>query len=288
MQPRRNQFSKRIKLLSHGYIKPEAFPGGEIMVFPWDSNVDDWLLTRVKMGNRDAALFDLLGKVCDLNGCPVDSFLIGDMNTVLLVARAIRYKSMIEYQATCKCGRRTMERVSVPDDLERIGEKGPDYPGHDVITLADCQDVVALRPLQIRDERAILNRDEAVKHLMTERVQRIVTAIVSINDGRPDMWEDALRWYNALSPSDVVQLERASNDLHPHLSTTMWHRCEDCGDEFSVELDITKVEFFRPGGQPVPGTNVAAAPGSGLARQGPDSQRGGHSGPASGNNDRVG
>src|SRR5271157_5163859 len=141
LQPRRMQFQKRVKLLSGGYIKPDAFPNGEITVFPWDMNVDDWLAERIRKGVRDTVLFDLCAHLCDLNGCPLDSFIVGDVNTVLLVARAIRYDSVVQYEAVCpKCQHTTTESIRVPDELGRVGEKTLEYPGFDTITLSDCGD----------------------------------------------------------------------------------------------------------------------------------------------------
>jgi len=289
MQPRRQAYARRIKLLSGGYIKPDAFPNGEIMVFPWDSAIDEWLVNRVKTGNRDTALYDLCAKVCDLNGCPLESFLVGDVNTVLLVARAIRYNSVIEYQSECRhCGHRAMEQVRVPDELERLGEKGPEYQGWDEFTLPDCKDVIGMRPLQVRDERAIRERDETTKALMTERTHRILAAVTTINDGKPDCWEDAVRWYNALSPKDASELETKQNELYPHLNTTLWHTCDDCGKKFSFDLDLNDVEFFRSSLKSIPRTGVASAPGSGMASKGVNNQPDGSPGPNPGPDGGVG
>ena len=289
LRPRRQQFSRRIKLLSSGYIKPESFPEGEITVFPWDSTIDEWLVTRLKAGNRDTVLFDLCAKVCDLNGCPLDSFLLGDVNTVLLIARAIRYANVIQYPAECRhCGFTTTQTIKVPDDLERIGEKDQSYTGWDAVTLPDCKDVVAIRPLQVRDEKAIAQRDDTIKALMTERIHRVLSAVVSINEGKPDCWEDVARWYLALSPNDSGELENKQNELYPHLNTEIIHRCDDCGKIFSFNLDLNDVEFFRSSLKSSHRRPVAATPGPGMERQGANSQRGGHPGPVDGPDGGVG
>ena len=70
--PRRDKFARKIKLLSGGYSCPEAFPEGMITVYPWDYQIDTWLQNArrgVGMDN-ETVLFQLVEKVCNLNGCP--------------------------------------------------------------------------------------------------------------------------------------------------------------------------------------------------------------------------
>lgn len=271
LTPRRQQFQKKIKLLSGGYIKPDSFPNGEITVFPWDADVDDWLADRIKKGNQALVLYDLCAKVCDLNGCPLDSFLIGDVNTVLLVSRSIRYSSVIEYEAECPiCRHRAFETITVPDELGRAGEKTPDYRGYDEIILPDCQDVVQIRPLCVRDERLLSERDEASRMLMTDHVMRILQPVVSINGGKPDAWEEILRWFKAISPRDAAFLEQKEGELYPHLDVSLPHQCDRCGKQFKHDLDFSQ-EFFRSSLKPVQGNKVSTDVRSGVERKGPDS-----------------
>jgi len=282
LEPRRLRFQKRIKLLSGGYVKPDSFPNGEITVFPWDANIDDWLAERVRKGNRDMLLFDLCAQVCDLNGCPLDAFVIGDVNTVLLVSRSLRYNGIVEYECTCpNCRTTTVETITVPDELGRVGEKDTSYPGFDTLTLPECQDVLQVRPLQVKDESIILAREPASKALMTDRVMHILMPIVSINDGKPDAWEEATRWYNALSPSDAQYLEDRENELYPHLATEIPHLCDQCQKKFKHTLDFT-AEFFRPSLKPSHGTKMASNVRPGVEREGANFKSQGSAGPISG------
>jgi hypothetical protein len=289
MQPRRLQYQKRIKLLSGGYAKPDAFPNGEITVYPWDTHIDDWLAERARSGESSTLLFDLCAKLCDLNGCPLDLFVAGDVNTVLLVARAIRYNSVIEYGYACpSCRFEMTSQVTVPDELGRVGEKPPSYPGYDAITLPDCQDQVRIRPLQVKDEKAILNRDELVAKLMTERIMHVLMAVVSINEGRPDAWEDALRWYDALSPRDAQYLEDQENELYPHLDTGLPSVCDRCHARFKHELDVTSIDFFRPSLKSGRRASLASDVRPSLERKGANDQPEGSAGPDLGTHGPVG
>ncbi len=268
MQPRRLQFQKKIKLLSGGYVRPESFPNGEITVYPWDAGVDDWLSERSKKGEQGTLLYDLCAHVCDLNGCPLDSFVIGDVNTVLLVSRAIRYNGSVEYECQCPaCGYTTTETIKVPEELGRVGEKDPNtYPGWDEIVLPDCQDVVRVRPLQVKDEKKIAT-DDLLKKTMSERIMHILMPIVTINEGTPDAWEPVQIWYNALSPLDSAFLENEQNRLYPHLDTAIPHVCDRCRKKFAHTLDFS-AEFFRSSLQPSKNPAVATVVRAGVGERG--------------------
>lgn len=273
--PRRTQFQTKIKMLSGGYAKPDAFPNGEITIYPWDTNIDDWLADRLKKGEQSMVLYDLCAKLCDLGTCPLDNFVIGDVNTVLLVARSLRYASRVEYEARCPaCNNRELESIRVPDELGRIGEKTQDYPGFDEITLPDCQDVIRVRPLTVHDERVINQRDDVSKALMTDHIMHILIPIVSINDGKPDSWEQALQWFNAISPQDAAYLEAQENQLYPHLDTDIPHRCDKCSTEFRHTLDFSQ-EFFRRGLKPGKGAAMAndVRPGNEQQKPGGSAER---------------
>jgi hypothetical protein len=268
-QPRRVQFKKKIKLLSGGFVKPDSFPnGGEITVYPWDAEVDDWLANRGRKGDQTSVLYDLCAHLCDLNGCPIDSFVVGDVNTVLLVARAIRSNSVVEYEAQCPaCNNLTEEEIAVPDELGRVGEKAPDYPGWDEIILPDVEDVVRIRPLQVKDEKIITSRDATLRQLVSDRVMHIILPVVSINGGSPDGWEPLSRWYNAISPSDATFLEEQEIKLFPHLDTNIPHVCDRCGKHFKHSLDFN-AEFFRSRVKSKPGSTLADNVQPGVGQRG--------------------
>lgn len=281
MTPRRTQFQQKIKLLSGGYTQPNAFPNGMITVFPWDTNVDDWLAERMKKGQQGMMLYDLCAQLCDLNGCPLDNFVIGDVNTVLLVARSIRYNSVIQYQTTCPhCGFVADETINVPDELVRVGEKEEGYPGYDEITLPDCQDVVHIKPLLVRDEKWIQDRDETSRAMMSDHVAHILKPIVAINGGTPDSWDQVLAWFNAISPQDAAYLERMENELYPHLETDLDHVCDKCRAPFVHSLDFSK-DFFRRSLKPGKGAAMASnvRPGNEQQKPGGDTQRSAGSSP---------
>src|ERR1039457_4761744 len=91
LSPARDRYSKKVQLLSHGTINGQFFPDGQITIRPWDFQIDDWITTRLRRGliKGRTLLFQVLPKVCDLNGCPVDKFIASEVMTVLMLSRSI-------------------------------------------------------------------------------------------------------------------------------------------------------------------------------------------------------
>lgn len=247
LAPRRQVYRKEITLLSGGYTNPKAWPEGRITVYPWDSTVDEYLYQTGRKTNRNLLLIGLLGQVCDLNGGSVDEFVSTEINTVLLTARALSISSdgAVRYTVHCpSCRHPENVTILVPDELEKVGEKGEGYPGYDDITLPDCQDVVRVRPLTLRDEQVILERSPEARKSLSDRKLRILMAVVTVNDGRPDNLDEMVRYYDALSPADVRFLEEEEDRLSPHLNLLIPHQCDECNHQYKYPLGID-TEFFR-------------------------------------------
>ena len=244
LTPAREKFKRDVKLLSGGFSAPDAFPDGMITVYPWDSNVDDWLMERSKGGRKDQILFDLLPKICNLNGCDIKKFVVGDINTVLLVARSIPKDNKLILNLKCpKCNHSFTETLPLPDGLEKVGEKPAGYNGVDVITLPDCKDIVEVRPLLVEDEMAIMSRSD--KKNITDRQAHLISAIKSINATTGDVAE-LYAWLMAIHPKDLAFLESQIDLFTPHLGMTVNIQCPACGHEFVHTLQLD-AEFFRSG-----------------------------------------
>ena len=260
---RNEKFRRVVTLVSGGFANPTAFPNGQITVLPWDSNIDNWLgenaTTRTGL-DRDRLMFDLLARLCNLNGCPVEDFILGDVNTVLLVARSISERNKIVYATTCpSCGTEDEGELSVPEDLQVVAPKKSDYKGFDEVTLEDSQDTVSVRPLRIRDTLAILGRAPEVKKLISDHQANAVAPIVTINNTQPDRVEELVEWHNSLSPHDVKQLETFIDENTPHLNMKVLHKCDNalCRNVYEHRLAIDQ-EFFRAGRMGTPRRTVAA------------------------------
>lgn len=254
--PARQAFKQEIMLLSRGYANPEAFPEGKITVFPWDSEVDEWIQQRVRKANKNRLLWELCEKLCGLNGTKIEDFVVGDVHTVILVARSIIHKNQIRYSPVCPhCTTVNPEdTVVVPDELEKIGEKDADYPGWDVVVLGECKDHVKIRPLRVSDEIAIDSRTQEQKKVISDHLAHILAAIVTIGDGKeegaPESMQELFMWWQSLHPQDKLTLEQAQDQLFPHLGTSIRHQCETCGREFDHELQLNQ-DFFRRGGRSI-------------------------------------
>lgn len=258
---RREKYKTEITLISGGFASPDAFPGGKITVYPWDSSVDAWLTDTASKAvgtERERLLYDLMSKVCNLNGCPLEEFVLGDVNTVLMVSRSLASKAVIHYVTVCpKCSHESTEKVQVPDELKSIGQKVSGYPGTDLITLKECGDNVEIRPLRIRDELAISTRTIEERQRINNHVAHLIAPVVSVNGGQPDRIDEILEWYSALPLTDAQQLEEAIDQLTPHLSQELLHKCDDCGHVYTHRL-VMDQEFFRSGRMGTPRGTVAA------------------------------
>jgi len=260
-RPRREKFKKEITLVSGGFVKPDAFPGGKITVYPWDSSIDAWLTDAASKATgpeRERLLYDLTAKVCNLNGCPLEEFVLGDVNAVLMVSRSIANQSFIEYLSICpKCSHEEMDKIQVPEELQVVAQKAADYKGFDTITLTDSQDVVDVRPLRIRDELQIAGRTPEQRQRINNHVAHLIAPVVSINNTQPDRIEELLEWFESLSPHDAKQLEDFIEASTPHLSQDVPHKCSECGNLWAHRLVLDQ-EFFRSGRMGTTGRSLAA------------------------------
>lgn len=244
LTPSRMRLRREITLMSHGYSCPQAFPDGKITVFPWDADVDAWATERAAKGMKNF-MWDLLGRVCDLNNCPVGQFVVGDVSTVLLVSRALAHNNLVSYVATCPaCDHKHYDQMVVPDQLARVGEKSMDYQGYDVITLPDCKDVVKIRPMLINDMVTIEDRPEEIRKKYPDRLCRVLVPVVDINDSTPDSFDELQTWYEALTPTDKEYLTDKQDELYPHLNTDIDWTCDKCGHQFQFPL-VFNDRFFR-------------------------------------------
>jgi len=249
MRPRREKDKKEIVLPSGGYANRTAFPDGKITVFPWDSIVDDWLNTTMQRGTpeeKQGALFNVLAKVSNLNGCLLNDFVLGDVNAVLLCSRSIQNDSYIEYGAICPdCANEEVDKIR-SEDLTCISPKGPDYKGSDSLTLPKCQDVIELRPLRVEDELKIGSRAPENKALVSDHIAHAIAGIVSVNGTQPERIQEMVQWYLALPTGDAAFLEQQEDLLTPHLDLRLPQRCTHCGYLYYFRMTLD-AEFFRSG-----------------------------------------
>jgi hypothetical protein len=274
LQPRRQVYKRELNLLSKGFSAPKAWPEGKITIYPWDSEVDAYLLEQSKAGGKGNLLYGILEKVCDLNGASVDQFVFSEVNAVLLVSRAIQFDGLVEYESVCPyCKTTDRETIQIPHDLALIGEKKVGYPGYDDITLPDCKDVVRIRPLLVKDQKKIEDKLNEGLENFTERHLQIFLAIVSVNDGTPETIEEVKQWYDALSPADARYLEEQQVDLSPRLDNRIPHKCKQCARQFFHTL-LFDQEFFRPRGAGQPAAASEENVRAGVGRQGVPHQPG--------------
>lgn len=248
LAPRRQTFKKVITLPSHGFSNPTAWPDGQITVYPWDNAVDDFLLeANRKSGSRQNVLFELVAKLCDLNGGSLDDFIADETNIILLVSRALAQDNTIVYASVCPyCNAKEQEKIKVPDELDKVSEKKSGYPGFDLLTLPDCKDIIKVRPLVIKDERIVIERPATERTKISDNSLRTLLRIITINDSTADKLSELQEWFEALPPQDARYLEEQARELSPHLNTLIPHVCASptCGREFKHNLTFDQ-DFFR-------------------------------------------
>ncbi len=272
LTPRRDKFKKVITLLSGGFSSRSSFPEGEITVYPWDSSVDAWFQDRAQKGKQDTLFYDLLERLCSLNGCRVTDFVAGDVTTVLLVARSLRNDGVLFYTSKCpSCGLTDDESITVPNDLQRVGEKDQDYPGFDKFTLPECEDEITTSPLLVGQEMDIADRSDEDKRNIPSAIAAVLYSIQTVGGSEPEDVVELFNWYQAISPSDVALLEDRINTLNPHLNQEIPHKCTKCDTGFSHTLSLDR-EFFRRRHRASTGSTVASNVGPHDGGKGNDSR----------------
>ena len=245
LTPRRQAYKREIVLVSGGFYAPKNLPGGKVTVYPWDANIDAWFQERLRQPKRELALWEVAEKVSDLNGLTYRDIPVGDVLTILMVSRSILSDSIVQYSAVCpSCSRTHPDEIKVPDELQRVGEKDANYKGFDTILLPDSQDQVDIRVLTIGDEIEIGNRSDDEKSSLPDSIATVLFSVVAVGGGRPDNKEEALLWYNALSPKDANFLREQRAKLNPQLDPDLKIECDGCGHQFVHSLELQR-DFFR-------------------------------------------
>jgi len=245
LTPRREVYKREITLVSSGFYNQKAFPGGKITVYPWDSAVDDWFQTRLRQPKREYALWEVIEKVANLNGASYKEMPVGDIMTVLMVSRSIRNDCVIEYTSVCpNCQHKMVDKIAIPAELSKIGEKKADYPGYDEIILPDSKDVVRLRVLNVQDEMVIAERKEEDKKAMPDTEALILAPVLAVGGGKPESITEITTWYRALSPKDATELSKQRAMIMPQLDSDIKILCDGCQQEYKHTLDLQR-DFFR-------------------------------------------
>ena len=122
LEPRREKFKQEIQLLSGGYTDRKAFPNGMITVYPWDNSVDEWFRERLRKGSGEGVVWDLVTIIANMNGAEYTKMVIGDVYTIILVSRSIRYQNEVVYTSRCPNCRHIVIRA---DGTEAEYKKAP-------------------------------------------------------------------------------------------------------------------------------------------------------------------
>lgn len=245
LSPARERFKTTITLPSGGYVDAESFPDGNITVYPWTVELDEWVVKR-HGGNasKETILHDVFPRLCDLKKCPADKFLLSEALLIWMVSRSIRNDQKVTFGTQCPACNATADMtVGVPSDLEMTGEKPKGYPGFDEITLKDAKDVLHVTPISVGRSRAVINRPVGPRKF-GDSVCNLAASIVSVNGGKPDTMDEACGYVSALSMADYEALNTQVGDLNPGVSTKLNIECDACKHQYPHTLQFTDT-FFR-------------------------------------------
>ena len=245
LSPARERFKTTIQLPSGGYVDPDSFPDGNITVFPWTVELDEWVVKR-HGGNasKETILHDVFPKLCDLKKCVPDRFLLSEALLIWMVSRSIRNDQKVTFGTQCPaCSTKADMTVGVPSDLELTGEKAKGYVGYDEVTLDDAKDALHVTPLTVGRSRAVITRPVGPRKF-GDAVCNLAASIVSVNGGKPDTLDEACDYVSALSIRDYEHLNTCTGDLNPGVSTKLNIECDACKHHYQHALQFTDT-FFR-------------------------------------------
>lgn len=241
--PTSERLKQRVELISRGYsLKPEI-PDGHITVYPWDSEISDWVVTATSAQDKLFSV-EIVQKLTRLPTAMMDRFVASELLMVMLVARALTAGQKLRYSARCPHCQAVQKEsaVSVPGDLTVLGQKDSAYPGFDMITLPVTGDEIKFQPLRVAHLRALA--DKRPKGI-TESGSNFALSIQEVNGSLPEKTEELFQYYLALPPEDVTFLQQKSKELSPALDTRVEHRCdsEACRQKFHYNLGL-HYDFF--------------------------------------------
>ncbi len=250
LTPASERLKREIDLISGGYSVAPDVVNGKLTVYPWDSEVSEWIISR-KAGGTDADFTaQVLMKVTRLPERVVNNFVANEALLVMLVARSLVSNGQLHYTAKCPhCG--TVQRpssIKVPDQLDVIGKKEQGYVGWDMLTLPESGDILKVRPLLVADTRRAAELAGTDKGLgLSETAISTASSIAFVNDSTPDNAKELLSYYRALHPRDVDAIHKHLRENSPSLSTLIPHVCdsEQCQKPFSFNLGLN-YDFFLP------------------------------------------
>ena len=181
----------------------------------------------------------------------MDKFVASELLLVLLVARSLTTEGQVQYTPKCPhCG--TVHKpsfIKVPSELGVIGQKGPDYPGYDEITLPKANDVIRIRPLLVEDIRLAREAggtlDTASMQGVGTNTRHAMLSISTVNGEKPDSLKELVTYYRARDPSDILFLKRKIRENSPALDTLVPHICDnpECAKEFKYDVSMG-YDFF--------------------------------------------
>lgn len=244
LTPSSERLKQTIILISKGYsLKPEVIDG-KITVYPWDSEISEWVMAAERGKTNLEFTVKVVRKLLRMPESVVDRFVASELLLIMLVARSLVSGGVLKYSAVCPhCSTvQKQANITVPDQLGKIGEKSNDYAGWDELILPSSGDVLKVKPLLVADLLAVL---AAPNTDISENGLNNAASIMEVNGGRPDKARELIDYYLALHPSDVQRLQKHLKETSPALDTSIPHVCDSpkCEKPFQYNLGL-HYDFF--------------------------------------------
>ncbi len=241
--PASERLKKTITLISGGYSLQPEVQGGQLTIYPWDSEISEWVASSSRAQDP---LFSatIVQKLTRLTGPVMDRFIASELLLVMLVARSLVTQGTVEYRARCPhC--QTVQKTTtlkIPEELGTLGKKETGYLGFDMVKLPESGDEIKLRPLMVGHLKEIEGSRPAT---LSESGANLAISIQEVNGSVPANPKEIFQYYLALPPGDVAHLRQKSNELSPALDTVVAHVCDlpRCEKHFSYNLGL-HYDFF--------------------------------------------
>jgi hypothetical protein len=251
MQNAAERLKRVIMLPSSGYSIRSYSVDGTITVYPWDSEVSEWMLEQSseRRGSSFSFMASVAGRVTRFSSSIIDQFVASELLLILLVARGLASNGRLHYTSRCPHCKRAQKQseIVVPDALGVVGKKEIDYPGYEDVTLPESTDVLTVRPLKVIDVTSpstTPTAENAMKNL-SQNTKNTLRAIIAVGGGTPEDVPELVRYYLALPLTDVAFLKRRLREISPGVDMLIPHECDfaDCKLKFSFDLALD-YDFF--------------------------------------------
>lgn len=237
-----------ITLPSRGILYEGNLPGGTVELRPLTTAEEAILYNAASQGVEK---IDQIIKACYRSSDNVDpdDLLITDRFFILLNLRTRAFGARYEFPLKCQfCPQQFKKALNLAEELE-IQELPEDTVEPIMTKLPNCGDMVGLRLLRGKDERAIARHTKRMRMKSADPsdpsfLYRMARMLVTV-EGSEISLMDAEKYVRRLEMGDSVHIQNCVDKAEAGVDMSVFATCPSCGSENELQLPFT-AEFFRP------------------------------------------